>query len=96
MAESHLIVTLLPDFQFGFRAKHDTTLQVARITHEITDNFSKDKNTAMALLDIRKAFDRVWFEGLTFKLLNIGVPSLLVRLLRLVHDRADATSTDRD
>ena len=74
-------INFLPDFQFGFRAKHDTTLQVARITDGITDNFSKDKNTAMALLDIRKAFDRVWFEGLTFKLLKIGLPSRLVRLL---------------
>ncbi|XP_063912659.1 uncharacterized protein LOC135129437 [Zophobas morio] len=55
--------------------------KVARITDEITDNFSKDTNTAMALLDTWNAFDRVWFEGLTFKLLKISLPRRLVRLL---------------
>jgi hypothetical protein len=53
---------LTRDEQFGFRPRHDTSQQVVRIGTDMAYNYNKDKVTAMALLDIQKAFDRVWVQ----------------------------------
>lgn len=44
---------------------------------------------AAVFLDIEKAFDRVWQEGLLFKLLHVCVPSQLTKLIRsFLHGRS--------
>jgi hypothetical protein len=68
--------------QFGFRPGHDTTQQVARIANDIAYNYNKDKVTAMTLLDIQKAFDRVWVQGLTYKLLQKELPVNFIKLIQ--------------
>ena len=68
--------------QFGFRQGHDTTQQITRIVTDITNNFNKDNITQLTLLDIRKAFDRVWIQGLIAKLLNTKIPMNLIKLLQ--------------
>ncbi|KAJ8872530.1 hypothetical protein PR048_026136 [Dryococelus australis] len=65
---------VLPDHQFGFRAKCTTTHQLTRITEHITNAFDKKQYTAAVFLDIEKAFDHVWHEGLLHKLHSIHIP----------------------
>lgn len=72
---------LLRDEQFGFRSGHSTSLQVARIAHDIITNYNKDKVTSMALLDIAKAFDTVWIDGIIYKLIQLRFPNYLIVLL---------------
>ncbi|KAJ8868423.1 hypothetical protein PR048_029939 [Dryococelus australis] len=64
---------VLPDYQFGFRAKHSTTHQFTRITEHITNAFDKKQYTAVVFLDIKKAFDCVWHEVLLHKLNSIYI-----------------------
>ncbi|KAK2577593.1 hypothetical protein KPH14_012704, partial [Odynerus spinipes] len=66
--------------QFGFRQKHSTVQQIARIVNDVSVNFNKEKVTVMLLLDIEKAFDRVWIDGLIFKMLQYKYPITLVKL----------------
>lgn len=40
-----------------------------RITDLITDRFNLNNYIGMVLLDIEKAFDTVWHEGLIFQLI---------------------------
>lgn len=69
------------DEQFGFRTGHNTTLQVARIANSIIHNYNKNNVTSMALLDIEKAFDTVWIDGIVYKLIRYNFPAYLVYLL---------------
>lgn len=72
---------IIIDEQFGFRAGHSTTMQAARIAFSIKEQFSKHKTTSMCLLDIEKAFDTVWQDGLIHKLINHKFPEHLIQLV---------------
>lgn len=76
-----ILEQLIPDFQFGFRKKHGTTEQLIRLTDEIATGFNKGKYTGAILLDVAKAFDRVWHSGLLAKLIRAEIPLAYVKLL---------------
>ncbi|CAG4957977.1 unnamed protein product [Colias eurytheme] len=68
--------------QFGFREAHSTTLQVTRVLHHLSSALNKNERAVAVLLDIEKAFDRVWHEGLIYKILTATqCPARLVRIL---------------
>lgn len=75
---------LLPDEQFGFRARHSCPQQVLRITEHILSMkhgiWSAD--TGAVFLDVAKAFDKVWHNGLIYKLSKLGIPDRLVLIMR--------------
>jgi endonuclease/exonuclease/phosphatase family metal-dependent hydrolase len=72
---------VLPDFQFGFRPQHSTCHQVLRITKHIKEGFRAKLSTGMFLLDIEKAFDTVWHDGLLYKMCLKNFPMYQVRLV---------------
>lgn len=72
---------IIIDEQYGFRSGHNTSLQVARIAHEITMHYNKGNVTSMTLLDIEKAFDTVWIDGIIYKLIKYKFPSYLISLI---------------
>ena len=69
---------LLRDEQFGFRPKHSTSLQLARLVERITRNFGEKKLTGAVFLAGAKAFDTVWIDGLIYKLTFLNFPSYIV------------------
>uniref|UniRef100_A0A2C9KIY0 Reverse transcriptase domain-containing protein n=1 Tax=Biomphalaria glabrata TaxID=6526 RepID=A0A2C9KIY0_BIOGL len=56
---------LLTEAQSGFRKGRSTEDQ---ITQEIEDGFQEKKPTTIVWLDLEKAFDKVWEQGLLLKL----------------------------
>lgn len=72
---------LLPPVQFGFRKGHSTIHQAMRIKQFIAKNKEINKSTGMILLDIEKAFDSVWHDGLIYKLIKMKLPSYLIRII---------------
>ena len=73
---------LLPHTQFGFRRKHSTVAQMARITDYVTNCFNLHKHSAMILLDIEKTYDTVWIFGLLYKLIIFKLPTYLLWILK--------------
>jgi hypothetical protein len=79
---------LLRDEQFGFRPKHSTTLQLARLIERATGSFGKKGLTSAIFLDVAKAFDTVLVDGLLFKLTALNPPSYLVKTIpSYLHNR---------
>jgi hypothetical protein len=67
--------------QFGFRARHSTTLQCMRLTDQVILNFNNKMSTAAVFLDIEKAFDTTWHSGLLYKLLKLEFSINFIKLL---------------
>ena len=59
--------------QAGFRQHRSTEDQVTYIAQKIEDGFQDRKHTPTVWIDMEKAFDRVWKEGLKIKLQKCGV-----------------------
>lgn len=78
LTENHII----PDEQHGFRPGHSTIHQLSRVVEFATDGLNKSFATGAVFLDVSKAFDKVWHEGLTYKLHNFHFPVGIIRLIR--------------
>jgi hypothetical protein len=69
------------DEQFGFRPRHGKSLQLARLVERITRNFGEKRLTGALSLDVGKAFDIVWIDGLLYKLTILNIPSYIVHTI---------------
>ena len=59
---------LLPNEQFGFRAKHSTIEQLHRISSYIEKALEEKQFCNVVFLDVAQAFDKVWHSKVAFKL----------------------------
>jgi len=57
----------IPDHQFGFRSHHGTPEQAHRVTQH-TVAFENKQYSSADFHDVKEVFDRVWHDGLRFKL----------------------------
>ena len=55
--------------------------QLLSITHEIYKAFDANREVRAVFLDISRAFDKVWAEGLIFKLKRIGIEGDMINIL---------------
>jgi hypothetical protein len=60
------------DEQFGFRPRRSTSLQLARLVERVTRNFGEKRLTGAVFLNVAKAFDTVWIDGLLYKLTRLN------------------------
>ena len=82
---SHLVShELLNPNQSGFRPGDSTVNQLLSITHTIFNAFDCNPplDVRTVYLDISKAFDRVWHDGLIYKLKRCGVSGQLLFLIQ--------------
>lgn len=79
---------LIPSHQFGFRESHSTIDQIHRITDVIEKSLEGKKVCSSVFLDVAQAFDKVWHEGLKYKLYKL-LPRQYASLLdSYISDRA--------
>ena len=85
---------LLNPNQSGFRPGDSTVTQLISITHTIFKAFdcNPSLDVRSVYLDISKAFDRVWHDGLIYKLKRCGVARKLLSLIQsFLKDRKQRT-----
>ena len=74
---------LLNPNQSGFRSSDSCINQLLAITHEIFEAFDCNPplEVRSVFLDVSKAFDKVWHEGLLYKLRSMGISGEFYNLL---------------
>ena len=70
--------------QSGFLRGDSSIAQLLSVIHEIQTAFDNNPTADVrgVFLDISKAFDKVWHDGLVFKLKSYGVEGELLSLLK--------------
>ncbi|GBM51582.1 putative RNA-directed DNA polymerase from transposon BS [Araneus ventricosus] len=68
--------------QFGFTPQLSTTHQLLRVVEHINEGKNSNLATAAIFLDIAKAFDKVWIEGLIHKLIAYKFPQYIIEIIQ--------------
>ena len=74
-------MTFFSDFQYGFRSSRSTAYLLTVVSDRIARAFNTSGATRAVALDISKAFDRVWYAGLLYKLKSYGISSQIFGLI---------------
>lgn len=61
-------LNIIPEHQFGFRAKHSTMEQIHRVAVTVRNALEANEYCPPVFLDVKQAFDRVWIQGLLHKI----------------------------
>jgi len=74
---------LLIRANLGYKRNDSTVNQLRAINHNIYKSLDSGKDVCAIFLDVSKAFDKIWHEGLLFKLRKFGITGTLFTLLEL-------------
>ena len=72
---------LISQKQSGFRPGDSCINQLLSITHEIYKSFNDGWEVKGVFFDISKAFDKVWHQGVLFKLKQSGISGNLLKIM---------------
>ena len=74
---------LISDKQSGYKKNDSTIKQLLAITHEIYKAFdhSPPREVRASILDISRAFDRVWNDRLIYQLKQNGIEGEMLKIL---------------
>ena len=78
LEENHL----LSNTQSAYRKNRSTEDQLVYLAQELENAFQEKKKVLAAFVDLTKAFDKVWKEGLLLKLLNKKVEGKMYHWIR--------------
>ena len=68
--------------QAGFRKGRQTKDQILRLIQDGIEAFNKRQHLGAVFIDIEKAFDNVWIDGLLYKLDGLKIPNYLGRWIQ--------------
>ena len=73
---------IIEEEQEGFREKRSTVRSFYRMLLELEDIQRNKKPVVLLSIDLEKAFDSVWIDGLLYKLQNIGITGNLLSIIQ--------------
>lgn len=82
---------LLGNIQYGFKKGRGPTDAIFILTQIIEQQRKKGKKLAVAFLDVWKAYDRVWREGLWETMKRWGYGGRLLTIVQGFYDKAGIT-----
>ena len=79
---SHLEnIGFLNKHQSGFRRVKPTEDHLSRLSQPIMESLNRGEHVVAAFLDVEKAFDNVWHDGLRYKIFQLRLPTEMTRWL---------------
>lgn len=88
---------IIPQSQFGFRLNHSTIHAINKFSSDVCWALNNNECVAACLIDLEKAFDTVWVDGLIYKLIKKKFPSHMVKMIfSSVTNKQFFTSTGTD
>ena len=81
--------------QSGFRKATSIDDHLFRLSQSIMESFNRGEHVVAAFLDVEKAFDNVWHNGLRFKIFQLDLPTKMTHWLsdflvgRLIQDNVN-------
>ena len=65
----------------GFRRAKSTNDHLFRLSQFIMESFNRGEHVVAAFLDVEKAFDNAWHNGLRYKIFQPDLPTKMTRRL---------------
>ncbi len=72
---------IIVNYQSGFRRNHQTRDHIMRVIQNGLSSFNRKEKLGAIFIDIEKAFDSVWHDGLLSKLDDYKIPQYLGKIL---------------
>ena len=72
----------ISSYRSGFKPKDFCFNQLLCISHDIYQSFDDGLETRAVFLDISKAYDKVWYEGLLYKLKQNSISGNLLKIIK--------------
>ena len=90
---SHLEnIGFLNKHQSGFRRAKSTNDHLFRLSQSIMESFNRGEHVVAAFLDVVKAFDNVWHNGLKYKIFQLDLPTKMTCWLSVFFSWSNNTS----
>ena len=71
----------IPNYQHGFRKGRSTHTYLAQMITTIEHNKAHKRNVAGIFVDLQKAFDSVWHDGMLFRLKQLGISGSFLNII---------------
>ena len=68
-------------YQSGFRQAKSTHDHLFRFSQSVIESFNRREHVVATFLDVEKAFDNFWHNGLRYKIFMLDLPSKMTRWL---------------
>ena len=62
-------------YQSGFRQAKSSDDHLVRLSQSVMENFNRREHVVAVFLDVEKAFDNVWHNGLRYKIFMLDLPT---------------------
>ena len=74
-------IGFISKYQSGFRQNKSIDDHLLRLSQSIVESFNRREHVVAAFLDVEKAFDNVWHNGLRYKIFMLDLPTKMTRWL---------------
>ena len=76
---SHLEHTgFINKHQSGFRRAKSTDNHLLRLSQSIMESINRGEHVVAAFLDVEKAFDNIWHNGLSYIIFQLDIPTKMI------------------
>ncbi|KAG5674521.1 hypothetical protein PVAND_004483 [Polypedilum vanderplanki] len=72
---------IIPPTQHGFRTGYSTLHQLKRVIGHASFGLQNKMSTGLITLDVEKAFDRVWYQALIYKMINLKFHPTIIKII---------------